>query len=240
MPRVDVRPNQHHLIAQRRILSWDLGNDVVAVAVFLEIARPQLDAERHRASLGGQTREDVVLLARDDERGHRVRGSGAIAGHAHSAIAIGARPQSHCRARLLEQHHQLSGRNRATGLRERGVARGDRALIETGLRPVASDELGLRKVGQHDGATKLPGHGLDLRGSLIADVDCPPVQYARRGRGPCFTIGDEGHVARFGHLRRHAFKLPAATELERLEARIAKAPFLETIYRPPRRLDVGR
>ena len=68
VPRIEVPADQHDLIAQRGIASRDLGDDVVAVPVVLEVARPQLHAQRHRMSTRGQPREHVVLLAGHDDR----------------------------------------------------------------------------------------------------------------------------------------------------------------------------
>ena len=53
-------------------------------------------------------------------------------------------------------------------------------IVEARLRPVLVDPLGLRKVGEHDGAAKLAGHRLDLRGGLVADVHDPAAHHALR------------------------------------------------------------
>jgi len=110
MPRIEVPADEHHLIAQRRIAAGNLGDDVVAVAVLLEVACPQFDAQRHRTSFRGQSRDHVVLLTGHDDRGHRVGGSGASAGDTDRAVAIRARAQCYGDAHFLEQLSQVVDR----------------------------------------------------------------------------------------------------------------------------------
>ena len=86
------------------------------------------------------------------------------------------------RAELPEQRQQDVGRRRALRLRQRRVPRGDRPIVETGLRPIAGDELRLRKVRQHDGAAQLRSHGLNLRGRLVANVDDGSTHDSRGSR----------------------------------------------------------
>ena len=129
VPRVEMRANEHDLVAQRRVLSRDLGDDVVAVPVVLEIARPELDAQRHRASLRGQAREHVVLFAGDDDRGHRVGGVARlpVTPTVPSRYALGL--SATAAPARLQQRHQFVDRRRAARLRQGRVARwppGDR------------------------------------------------------------------------------------------------------------------
>ena len=110
MPRIEVSADQHNLIAQRRIATRDLGDDVVAVAVLLEVARPQFDAQRHRTSFRGQSCDHVVLLTSHDDRGDRVGGRGASAGDTDGAVAVRARPQCDGDSHFLEQLCQIVDR----------------------------------------------------------------------------------------------------------------------------------
>ena len=225
-------PIEHNLIAQRRIRARDLGEDVVAVPVVLEISRPQLYAQRHRFPRRRQAGDHVVLLAGHDDRRNRIRRGRPIAGDADRAVPVRARPERHGRTGPLQQGHQVGVRRGAPRLRQRRVARGHLAIVEAGLRPVAGDELDLRKMRQHDGAAKLPGHRLDLRSGLVADIQHGPAQYPCCRRRPCVGVRNERNVPRFRHRHRQLLELPAAPELVGLEVRVREAPFREAIDAP--------
>ena len=94
--------NEYDLLAQLRILPGNLGDDVVAVAVLFERARPQLHAHQGRLSPCGQTSQEVVLLTGDDNRRYRVGGSGSIPGDADGAVAVRAGPQGDGHTQLLQ------------------------------------------------------------------------------------------------------------------------------------------
>ena len=55
-----------------------------------------------------------------------------------------------------------------------------------------------------------------------------------RGRAPRFRVSDERHVSRLDHFDRELVECPAAAELERLEAGVARGPSA-SIHRAPTR-----
>ena len=87
-----MRADQHDLISQRGITTGYVGDDVVAVAIVLDVARAELDAQRHGMSTAGEPRQDVVLLARHDDGWHGIVPRRPIAKNADRTIAIRARP----------------------------------------------------------------------------------------------------------------------------------------------------
>jgi hypothetical protein len=180
VPRVEVSANEHDLIAQRGVAPRNFADDVVAVAIVFEVARPELDPERDRMSTGREAREDVVLLAGYDDRGHGVGRCVAIAQDTDGAVTIRARLQRDRRAGACEQRHQICRRRRAARLRQRRIARRDWTIVEPGLRSILVDPLGLRKMREDDGPAELAGHRLDLRCGLVADVYRPPAHDAFR------------------------------------------------------------
>ena len=140
VPRVEVRAEHHDLVLERVVGARDLGDYVVRVAILVVEARLHFDCQLDRDLLLQHPRDQVVVLGRQDDRGHRV-GAHVAAGDEHGAVladvgldrdadAFGLERREPLGVQLRRAHRgrlrrlQIAGRDRPIGLDGVGHAPG--------------------------------------------------------------------------------------------------------------------
>ena len=218
VPRVDVRAQEHDLVADARIRTGKLGDDVVPVGVGRVVTRLHVGPKLHRRAALECAHQQVVVLRGDDHRGHRVVGrAGARSEHEHRSVVAFAGSQHNASMQIMQRRLKRTTTERASRDVGARCADGNRLLVLHGLEPILRDERVLRLRREHHGASQRRRSCLHRVGVReVTDVDRRRDDLAGRGRAPRLGIGNEREVARLRHLQRELLEGPAPSERPRL------------------------
>ena len=198
-----------------------------------------------------QPRDHVVVLAGEHDLRQRVGGlsrpparNGAV--HAAARLEQHGRPAARSPASTVGAPGLAAGRRRrrrragalspasrrappALSSAPRG---GRRVRLTRRLHAIGRDEVGDDRLPEDRGALELASSRRRPR-RLAGDETDRRDELARRRRTPRFGVPEQRHVARLDHLDACSFSsVPAAAELERLEAARSQPPLRQRLARP--------